>query len=47
MWMCEGDVNLVSGENWKQLSLSKESQFNGDSNEETLNLNKIWDIKHI
>ena len=37
----EGDVNSVSGENWKKPSsstISTEASFNGD--EETLNVNK-------
>ena len=37
-------MNSASGENWKEPSSStrsKEASFNGDSNEETLNINKI------
>ena len=36
-------MNSASGENWKEPSLSTiltDSSFNGDSNEETLNVNK-------
>ena len=36
-------VNSASGENWKELSslrTSPEASFNGDSNEEALNVNK-------
>ena len=43
MWTYKGDVILTSGENWKEPSsstLSPEALFHGDSNEETLNLNK-------
>ena len=38
------DVNSASGENWKEPSSSTiltDSPFNGDSNEETLNLNLL------
>ena len=43
MWTCKGDVNSASEENWKEPSSSAilpEASFNGDSNEETLNVNK-------
>ena len=43
MWTYKGDVNSASGENWKEASssaISAEASFNGDSNEETLNVNK-------
>ena len=43
MWTYEGDVNSASGENWKETSssvISTRASFNGDSNEETLNVNK-------
>ena len=43
MWTYEGDVNSASGENWKESSssaISPEELFNGDSNEDTLNVNK-------
>ena len=36
-------MNSASGENWKEPSsatISPEASFNGDSNEETLNVNK-------
>ena len=36
-------MNSDSGENWKEPSsttISPEASFNGDSNEETLNVNK-------
>ena len=39
----KGDGNSASGKNWKELSSSKistEGSFNGDSNEETLNVKK-------
>ena len=39
MWTYKDDVNLASGENWKELSssaTSTETLFNSDSNEETL-----------
>ena len=42
MWTCKDDVSWASRENWKELSssaISREILFNGDSNEETLNLN--------
>ena len=42
MWTCKDDVSWASRENWKELSssaISRETLFNGDSNEETLNLN--------
>ena len=38
------DVNSASGENWKEPSSSTiltDSPFNGDSNEEALNLNLL------
>ena len=38
-------MNSASGENWKEPSpstISTESSFNGDSNEETLNVNKPY-----
>ena len=44
-WTYEGDMNSASGENWKEPSpstISTESSFNGDSNEETLNVNKTY-----
>ena len=43
MWTYKGDVNSASGENWKEASssaISTEASFNGDSNEETLNVDK-------
>ena len=43
MWTYEDDVNSASGENWREpspLTISTEASFNGDSNEETLNVNK-------
>ena len=43
MWTYKGDVNSASGENWKQplpSTISTEALFNGDSSEETLNVNK-------
>ena len=42
-WRYKGDVNSVSGENWKEPSsstISTEVWFNGYSIEETLNANK-------
>ena len=42
-WTCKGGVNSASGENWKEpssLTISTEALFYGDSNEETLNVNK-------
>ena len=52
-----GDVNSASGENLKESStstISTKASFNGDSNEETLNVKKIMaiienkrDIKYI
>ena len=42
-WTCKGGVNSASGENWKEPSsftISTEALFYGDSNEETLNVNK-------
>ena len=44
MWTCMGDVNSASGRNSKEPSsstLSREASFNGDNNEETLNINKV------
>ena len=44
MWKYKIDVNSASGENWKKPSSSTiliDSPFNGDSNEETLNLNLL------
>ena len=38
-------MNSVSGENWKEPSsstISREASFDGDSNEETLNVNKTF-----
>ena len=43
MWTYKGDVNSASGENWKQplsSTISTEALFNGNSSEETLNVNK-------
>ena len=43
MWTYEGDLNSASGENWKEPSsstISAEASFKGDSNEETLNVNR-------
>ena len=43
MWTYEGDVNSTSGENWKEpwsSTISTEASFNGDSNEEIVNVNK-------
>ena len=43
MWSSKGDVNLASGENWKEPSsstISPEASINDKSNEETLNVNK-------
>ena len=42
-WRYKGDVNSVSGENWKQPSsstISTEKSFKSDSNEDTHNANK-------
>ena len=42
IWTCKSDVNSASGENWKEPSsstISTETSFNGDSDEETLNVN--------
>ena len=39
----KNDINSASGENWKEPSLltkSIKASFNGDSNEETLQVNK-------
>ena len=38
-------MNYASGENWKEASsstISTEASFNGDSNGETLNVNKTY-----
>ena len=43
MWTYKVDVNAASGENWKEPSSSKisaEASFNGDSKNETINVNK-------
>ena len=43
IWVCKGDMNLVSGENCKEplsSTISTEAWINSDSNEETLNVNK-------
>ena len=43
LWTYKGDENSASGETWKEPSsptISTETSFNGDSNEETLNVNK-------
>ena len=59
LWTCKADVNSGSGENWKEPSsstISPEPSFNGDSSEDTLNVNKEylvdnlknkWDVKYI
>ena len=53
MWMYEGDIDSASGENWKEpsSSISTETSFNGHSNKESLNVNKIcwqqWKINGI
>ena len=42
--MYKGDVNSASKENWREPSsstISAEVSFNGDSNEETRNVNKM------
>ena len=41
--MYKGELNSASGENWKEPSsstISTEALFNGDSNEDTLNITK-------
>ena len=43
VWMYKGELNSASGENWKEPSsstISTEALFNGDSNEDTLNITK-------
>ena len=43
MWSSKVDINLASGENWKEPSsstISPEASVNDKSNEETLNVNK-------
>ena len=38
-------MSWASRENWKELSsstIARQALFNGDSNEETLNLNNTW-----
>ena len=53
MWMYEGDIDSASGENGKEpsSSISTETSFNGHSNKESLNVNKIcwqqWKINGI
>ena len=59
LWTCKADLNSGSGENWKEPSsstISPEASFNGDSSEDTLNVNKEylvdnlknkWDVKYI
>ena len=43
MWMYEGDIDSASGKNWKEpsSSISTEASFDGHSNKESLNVNKI------
>ena len=44
MWTYKGDVNKTLGEKSKESSsstISTEAPFNDDSNEETLNINKV------
>ena len=44
MWTYKGDVNSALGVNSKEPSppiISTETSFNDDSNEETLNVNKV------
>ena len=44
MWTYMGDVNSALGRNSKEPSsstISREASFNGDNNEETLNINKV------
>ena len=44
MWTYKDDANSASGENWNESSsstISAEASFNDNSNEETLNVNKI------
>ena len=53
--MCNGGVNSASDENWKEfssLTISSVASFNGDGDEQALNVNKTireknWDAKHI
>ena len=43
MWTYKGDANSASGENWKEPSsptLSPKASINGDSNKDSLNVNK-------
>ena len=41
-------MNSNSGENWKEPSTPIDASINGDSNEETLNVNKIsWQQQKI
>ena len=43
MWMYKSDMNSASWENWLEPStstISTKASFNGDSNEETLSVNK-------
>ena len=43
MWTYKSDMNSASWENWLEPStstISTEASFNGDSNEETLSVNK-------
>ena len=44
MWTYKDDVNWASGEKWKEPSstISLEAPFNGDTNEETFNINKTF-----
>ena len=44
MWTYKSDVNTTVGENSKESSsstISTEASFNDDSDEETLNINKV------
>ena len=51
MWMYESDIDSASGENWKEPSssaISTEASFNGYSNKESLNVNKVcWQQEKI
>ena len=40
MWTYNDVFNSGLGENWKEPSSSPEASFNGDSNDETLNVDK-------
>ena len=50
MWTYMGDVNSASGENWQKLLSSIDSpdaSFDGDCNENTLNVNKKYELHFL